>query len=68
MKPHTKCHHCGQRIVWSVTWPNKRNSYWAHAIIVFNGRAHSIGNALHSQRCADNKHWATPARRPRRAA
>jgi hypothetical protein len=58
----TVCHHCGQEIVWCRTEPDPENSYWAHAIRVFNGRSHTVGNALMEQRCADGKHWATPAR------
>lgn len=56
------CHHCGQQIVWNETHPDRGNSHWAHAILVFNGKAHTLGNALMEQRCADNRHWATPKR------
>lgn len=58
----TLCHHCGKQIVWNETWPNRGNSHWAHAILVFNGKAHSIGNALMEQRCSDGRNWATPKR------
>ena len=60
----TICHHCGKQIVWNRTYPDKRNSHWAHAILVFNGKAHTLGNALMEQRCyPDMNLWATPARR-----
>jgi hypothetical protein len=54
------CHHCGNQIVFNVTYPNKRNSHWAHAILVFNGKAHTLGNALMEQRCSNRVTWATP--------
>lgn len=57
------CHHCGAEIVFNRTFPDKSNSHWAHAIRVFNGKAHSLENALMEQRCADRIHWATPKRR-----
>lgn len=60
------CHHCGEQIVWNITWPDKRNSHWAHAIRVFNGKNHTLENALMNQRCADDRHWATPQRNTKR--
>lgn len=61
---NTYCHHCGGLIVWNRTWPDKRNSHWAHAILVHGGKAHSVENALMSQRCANGRTWATPKRKP----
>lgn len=45
-----RCHHCGQPIAWCQTYPDRRNSHWAHVIQVFNGRSHSVENALMNQR------------------
>jgi len=59
----TLCHHCGRQIVFCRTYPNPKNSHWAHAILVHSGRSHSLANALMEQRCADGRHWATPKRR-----
>lgn len=59
----TLCHHCGKQIVWNVTYPDKRNSHWAHAILVYWGKSHTLENALMEQRCGDGRHWATPARK-----
>ena len=58
----TVCHHCGKQIVWNKTWPDPKHSHWAHVILVFNGRSHTLGNALMEQRCADGVNWATPKR------
>lgn len=58
----TFCHHCGKQIVFNTTWPNRKNSHWAHVILVFNGTAHTLENALMEQRCQDGRNWATPKR------
>jgi len=58
----TYCHHCGGLIVWNRTYPDAGNSHWAHAILVHNGKAHSVDNALMEQRCKDGRNWATPKR------
>ncbi len=61
------CHNCGKEIVYNRLWDSATNrykgGYWAHPITVFNGKSHSIENALMEQRCrTKNEMWATPAR------
>lgn len=62
------CHYCGKQIVWNRTWPDPRNSHWAHAILVHNGKEHTLENALMNQQCSDGKHYATPKRAKSKAA
>jgi hypothetical protein len=57
------CHHCGKLIAWNVTYPDKNNSHWAHAILVFNGSNHTVENARMEQGCnGKTSTWATPKR------
>jgi hypothetical protein len=56
------CHHCGKRIVWNRH--DEGGGHWAHAILVFGGTVHSLGNAMMVQGCNEGgvRRWATPVR------
>jgi len=59
------CHHCGKRIVWNRH--EKGGGHWAHPVLVWGGKSHTLGNALMEQGCSSvpNRTWATPARKVR---